>query len=208
MEARKKVLNLYAGLGGNRRLWEGCDVIAVENDPKIANVYRRLYPDDDLIEGDAHDFLQKNYDRFDFVWSSPPCPSHSRMMKATRHKVAKFPDFRLYEEVVFLDNFFKGKWVVENVVPYYEPLIAPTVRAGRHLFWSNFDFPPMSVDPPKGFIQHSNLEGKKAMMDWLGIWYEESIYYGKNHCPVQILRNCVHPLVGKHIYDHAFTIPW
>lgn len=38
-------------------------------------------------------------------------------------------------------------------------------------------------------------------MDWLGIHFDENIYYGKNHCPVQILRNCVHPLIGASILN-------
>lgn len=34
-----KILNLYAGIGGNRALWENCEVTAVELDEKIADVY-------------------------------------------------------------------------------------------------------------------------------------------------------------------------
>ena len=41
--ADMEVLNLYAGVGGNRKLWTGCNVTAVELNPKIANVYKRLY---------------------------------------------------------------------------------------------------------------------------------------------------------------------
>jgi DNA (cytosine-5)-methyltransferase 1 len=196
-----KALNLYAGLGGNRKLWKGCKVTSVENDPRIAAVYARLYPDDEVIVGDAHEYLAQHFTEYDFIWSSPPCQSHSRMMKATRHKVAKYPDMRLYEEILLLRHFFKGKWVVENVKPYYEPLIAPTKSIGRHLFWSNFEFDADEVPAPKGFIQKSSLEGKQQMMDWLGIHYPESIYYGTNHCPVQILRNCVHPNLGQQIFQ-------
>lgn len=133
--------------------------------------------------------------------SSPPCQKNSKMMKATRHKVADYPDFRLYEEVIFLTHFFKGKFVVENVVPYYEPLIKPTVRLGRHLFWSNFEISDFHIEQPKKFIQKSNLQGKKEMMDWLDIHFDEVIYYKNNHCPVQILRNCVHPKLGNHIFN-------
>ncbi|MGL4641436.1 MAG: DNA cytosine methyltransferase, partial [Shewanella sp.] len=195
---KKRVLNLYAGLGGNRKKWQNCQVTAVENDPRIAAVYTRLYPDDVVIVGDAHQYLLDHFNEFDFIWSSTPCQSHSVMMRATRHDVAKYPDMSLYQEIIFLQHFFKGKWVVENVTPYYTPLILPTQRIGRHMFWSNFDFMALEVQKPKNFIQNSTLAGKKAMMDWLGIHYEENIYYGNNRCPVQILRNCVHPLVGEH----------
>ena len=122
------------------------------------------------------------------------------MAKATRHKLKRYPDLRLYEEVIFLKHFFKGKFVVENVIPYYEPLIPGKVM-GRHIFWSNFELPDVSEPTPPNFINQCNLSGKKILMDWLDIHYEENIYYGGNHCPAQILRNCVHPLVGKQILE-------
>lgn len=126
------------------------------------------------------------------------------MNKATRHKLRRYPDMKLYEEVIFLQNFFKGKWVVENVVPYYKPLV-DAKRMGRHLFWSNFEFSDFDVARPSDFINQSDTEGKKKLMDWLGIHYEENIYYGNNHCPSQILRNCVHPDIGMHILNAALT---
>ncbi|MCE4064323.1 DNA cytosine methyltransferase [Chryseobacterium gleum] len=198
-----KILNLCAGVGGNAKKWKGHEVTAVENEPKIAAVYQKVNPDHIVIVADAYEYLKEHYEKFDFVWISPPCQKHSRMMKATRHKVADYPDFKLYEVIVFLTHFFKGKWVVENVVPYYEPLITPTVKIGRHLFWSNFDIQAEEVKQPKGFITKANLQGKKEMMDWLGIHFDEVIYYKKNHCPVQVLRNCVHPDLGKQILECA-----
>lgn len=68
------VLNLYAGVGGNRKLWQGVTVTAVENEPKIAAVYQRLHPNDTVIIGDAHAYLLDNYHTFDFIWTSPPLP--------------------------------------------------------------------------------------------------------------------------------------
>lgn len=197
-----KVLNLYAGVGGNRKLWEGVDVVAVENDPKIAAVYRRLYPDDTVIEGDAHEYPLLNYQDFDFIWSSPPCQSHSKMAIATRHKLKRYPDMSLYQQIIFLQTYCKGKFVVENVVPYYTPLIKGQ-RMGRHIFWANFDFEDCNIQTPPNFISKCNLAGKQALMDWLDIHYEENIYYGNNHCPAQILRNCVHPIVGNHLFAAA-----
>jgi len=201
-----RVLNLYAGLGGNRKNWLNCDIVAVEQDERIAKVYSRLYPHDQVIVGDAHEYLLEHYQEFDFIWSSPPCQTHSKMNKATRHKTRHYPDMGLYQEIIFLQNFFKGKWIVENVNPYYEPLI-PAKKMGRHLFWSNFEFTYFDVSRPSGFINLSNMAGKQALMDWLGIHYEENIYYGSNHCPAQILRNCVHPLIGNHIFN-AMANQW
>lgn len=198
-----KVLNLYAGLGGNRKYWDNCDVVAVESNKQIAEIYRRHYPDDQVIIGDAHEYLRVNYAEFDFIWSSPPCPTHSKMAKATRHKNRKYPDMRLYEEILFLQHFFGGLWVVENVTPFYVTLIEPSQKVGRHLFWSNFAFEAQDVPRPKNFINQANLAGKKALQDWLGIHYEENIYYHGNHCPAQILRNCVHPDIGKQIFNAA-----
>jgi DNA (cytosine-5)-methyltransferase 1 len=198
-----KILNLFAGVGGNSLNWSGHEVTAVENEEKIANIYKKVNPTHEVILCDAYQYLKENFNDYDIVWGSPPCQKHSRMMKATRHKVADYPDFKLYELIVFLKHFFKGKWVVENVVPYYEPLIKPTVRVGRHLFWSNFNIDVEEVKQPKGFITKSNLQGKKDMMDWLGLHFDEVVYYKNNHCPVQILRNCVHPKLGLDVLNCA-----
>lgn len=199
-----RVLNLYAGVGGNRKNWQDCQITAVELEPKIAAVYQRLHPQDVVIVADAHAYLVEHFDEFDFIWSSPPCQSHTKLALATRHRAGRrYPDMSLYQEIIYLRSRFKGKWVVENVAPYYEPLVTPTVRDGRHLFWSNFTWSPIHVPSPPNFIRGYGPSGKQAMMDWLGIHYPESLYYGKNHCPAQILRNCVHPLVGEHIFKAA-----
>lgn len=198
-----KVLNLYAGLGGNRKLWGNVEVTAVEKNQQIATVYQRLFPQDRVIVADAHEFLLDNVGLYDFIWSSPPCQSHSRMNKGTRHKLRRYPDFSLYEEIVFLEHYCPARWVVENVVPYYRPLKS-FHKIGRHLFWANFRIDPM-VEPksPSNFINRCNLAGKKSMQEWLGIHYPENIYYEGNHCPAQVLRNCVHPDVGLHVFECA-----
>lgn len=189
-----KILNLFAGIGGNRKNWQDCQVTAVELEPKIAAVYQRLHPQDAVIVGDAHAYLLEHADEFDFIWTSPPCQTHSRLSLATRHKSQRrYVDMMLYQQIIFLRTHFAGKWIAENVVPYYEPLITPTHREGRHLFWANFTWSAISVPSPENFIRGYGPSAKQGMMDWLGIHYPENIYYGKNHCPAQILRNCVHP---------------
>jgi len=196
-----KVLNLYAGLGGNRKLWDA-DVTAVEYTKKIADTYKKLHPDDNVIVTDAHEYLLNHYSEFDFIWSSPPCQSHSRMIRSGKNRKPRYPDMKLYEEILFLQHNFEGLWLVENVIPYYQPLL-PGKKVGRHLFWSNFDFECEEIKQPKNFINKTNVEGSESLKEWLGIKYEGNIYYEGNHCPAQVLRNCVHPDIGKMLFDQA-----
>nr|DAY07325.1 MAG TPA: Cytosine specific methyltransferase [Caudoviricetes sp.] len=152
-----KILNLFAGLGGNRKFWDdvarekgvSIEITAVEFDPEIAKAYAKRYPNDNVIVGDAWDYAAKNYLDFDFIWASPPCQTHSRLNIANNirnDRTKRLPDFRLYELIVYLKYFCKKAFVVENVVPFYEPLIKPTAEIGRHYFWANFDLFFLSND--------------------------------------------------------------
>ena len=202
-----RVLNLYAGLGGNRKFWANCEVTAVENNPKIAEVYQTLFPEDKVVVGDAHQYLLDYGHLYDFIWSSPPCQSHSRMIKGGNNRTPRYPAMDLYQQVIYLTNFYNGKWVVENVVPYYEPLIPPYKKIGRHLFWANFRFEAQEVKQPDNFIGDSTTAGRDKLMEWLGIRYEGNIYYDGNHDPVQVLRNCVHPALGYQIFEQVQNEP-
>jgi DNA (cytosine-5)-methyltransferase 1 len=142
-----KILNLYACLGGNRYKWDeaadNLEITAVELDPEAARLYKERFPNDTVIVADAHQYLLDHYKEFDFIWSSPPCPSHSKIritQKSRETFTPLYPDMKLYEEIIFLDNYFDGKYCVENVTPYYEPLILAKKR-GRHLYWTNFNLP-------------------------------------------------------------------
>ena len=86
-----RVLNLYAGIGGNRKHWENVEVTAIEYNDEIANVYKQLHPNDNVIVTDAHEYLAKHWREFDFIWSSPPCQSHSkvRMMASKGEQMCK-----------------------------------------------------------------------------------------------------------------------
>src|SRR3990167_11098761 len=130
-----KILNLYAGIGGNRKLWSGdIEVTAVEINPAIAKVYAQNFPQDKVIVGDAHQYLLEHYQEFDFIWCSPPCPTHSRMNFSFKGRFKiRYPDMCLYQEILLLHHWFTGKSVVENVISYYEPLIVPQ-QCGRHYF--------------------------------------------------------------------------
>lgn len=138
-----KILNLYACLGGNRYKWTDCEVTAVELDPELARLYQERFPNDKVIVADAHQYLLDHYKEFDFIWSSPPCPSHSKARfwgsKGGQCAVV-YPDMSLYQEIILLQNFYEGKFVVENVDGYYDRLI-PAIKRGRHLYWTNFKLP-------------------------------------------------------------------
>ncbi len=202
-----KILNLYSGLGGNRMLWPSeHQVTAVESDESIASVYSGLFPKDTIIIADAHRYLIEHANEYDFIWSSPPCQSHSRFIRSGRNRKPTYPDFRLYEEIVWLKHNFKGRWLVENVVPYYTPVISPSARLGRHLFWSNFLILGMESPEFKGFISRQNLNNRQELLEWLGFPKDlPVVYYGNNHCVTQVLRNCVHPIIGKQLLDFVPT---
>ena len=191
-----KVLNLYAGIGGNRAKWTGVDVTAVEINQDIAEVYRDLYPQDTVIVGDAHQYLLDNYQNFDFIWTSPPCPTHGqyRYNVGVRSKGYKavYPDMKLYEEIIFLQYHAKGLYAVENVVSYYEPLIKPQ-KVGRHYVWSNFAISPFESEA-------SNIRSKNKISDFQE--YDLSKYKLSNKR--QVLRNCVNSALGKHVFDCAY----
>jgi DNA (cytosine-5)-methyltransferase 1 len=193
-----RILNLYAGIGGNRKFWgDEHQVTSVEYDADIANVYKSFFPQDELVVTDAHAYLQDNYSAFDFIWSSPPCQSHSsiRFNRAVKYLGSKpiYPDLRLYEEIMFLQSYFEGLWVVENVVPYYKPLI-PAQKINRHLYWANFEISDLPLEPENiRSIQIPELQKLHG--------FDLSGHKLKNKR--QVLRNCVSPKVGLHILKIA-----
>jgi len=192
-----KICNLYCGIGGNRRLWTGHKIVAVEYDPKIAEIYKDLFPEDETIITDAHQYLLDHYKEFDFIWSSPPCQSHSSFRQNIcvrfRGTPPVYPDMKLYQEILFLQANFEGKWVVENVKPYYKPLIEPTKELQRHLFWSNFPISEATFHKDK--IRTAQIPDLQKLHG-----FDLSKYQLPNKR--QVLRNCVLPELGKHILDN------
>ena len=193
-----KILNLYAGIGGNRKLWgEKHKITAVEYDENIAAIYKDLYPNDNVIVADAHDYLLQNFKNYDFIWSSPPCPSHSsfRQNIGVRYRNVKpiYPDMKLYEEIIFLQYNFDKLWVVENVVPYYKPLIQAT-KLQRHMFWSNFDIEDIKIETDKI---------RSAQIPELQKLHKVDLSQYKIKDKRKILRNCVHYKLGEHILKKA-----
>ncbi len=212
-----KVLNLYAGIGGNRKLWEDVEVTAVENNPEIAKIYQDFFPDDKMVIGDAHQYLLDHFKEFDFIWSSFPCTTHTRMN--VNFSIIRYPDFGLYQEVVFLKAWFKGKFCVENVIPYYDFIIpdVPTQQFDRHIFWANFIINTTDKrNPPK---QIKNIIAQKTKRKRKN--YDGDIVNIKSSMPRfgfdlsgiklqsqkdALLRNAVNPETGLMILNCARKI--
>lgn len=197
-----KILNLYAGIGGNRKLWgNDHEVTAIEYDDKIAQIYKDNFPNDNVIVTDAHQYLLDHFREYDFIWASPPCPTHSKVRKSLAIKKKKdgsiyeqnkpvYPDMRLYEEILLLDGYYDGYYCIENVKPWYTPLIEPQIL-GRHCFWSNFKL------PSKKFESRGSFDNTNELASKLGYDITKWTKVNKK----LLLRNCVEPEVGKYIID-------
>jgi DNA (cytosine-5)-methyltransferase 1 len=204
-----KILNLYACLGGNRYKWGGGvehEITAVELDSELARMYKDRFPNDTVIIADAHQYLLDHYKQFDFIWSSPPCPSHSRARYWSSSNYdttteAIYPDMKLYEEILFLQHYYRtGKYVVENVIPYYEPLIAAKKR-GRHLYWTNFNLPSDLGD--RRIQIGAGTDELKRLCEFHKI--DISTYKGEQSM-IKVARNLVDYEAGKTILDTAMGV--
>jgi len=196
-----KVLNLYAGIGGNRKLWDNelVDVTAVEIDPNIAAIYTHFFPNDKMVVGDAHQYLLEHFEEFDFIWTSPPCPTHSRVRYANlQQNKPVFPSMILYEEILLLEGYFKGKYVVENVISWYDPLIKPQ-EISKHYYWANFIIPKVSQidNKDRGMGKEENLQDLYKLKG-----FDLTNFSGIDK--MKTIRNCVEPEIAKHILNMAF----
>jgi DNA (cytosine-5)-methyltransferase 1 len=198
-----RVLNLYCGIGGNRKLWKDVEVTAAEYNEEIAEIaeiYRDFYPEDTLIIGDAHDYLKKHFTEFDFIWASPPCPTHSRfnfLNNAGKEEI-EYPDMALYQEIILLQTWFKGKYCVENVISYYDPLIKP-IESNNHYFWANFNIRKMANT--KRGIRGEEVEFRKERTG-----FDLSRFGLNKSFEKKILNNCTEPEVGLYILDCAIGV--
>jgi DNA (cytosine-5)-methyltransferase 1 len=206
-----KILNLYACLGGNRYKWDevaDIEVTAVELDPELAKLYQERFPNDTVIVADAHQYLLDYYKEFDFIWSSPHCPRHSRARywNSSNYNTttdAIYPDMKLYEEILFLQHYYRnGKFVVENVIPYYDPLI-PAIKRDRHLYWTNFNLPKkLSNRNISGVVSQAKDELKQlCKIHEINV----SNYKGKQSI-LKVSRNLVDYEAGKTILETALGI--
>ena len=200
-----KILNLYACLGGNRYKWGNeHEITAVEWDPELARLYQERFPHDKVIVDDAHQYLLDHYKEFDFIWSSPPCPSHSRIniSQYTRENwKPKYPDMALYQEIIFLEYYYKGKYCIENVIPFYDMLI-PGKKRNRHLYWTNFNLPNILSKR-----KNPDLSRTKNLVDALSKFHDYNFRKYKGKQSIQkVARNLVDYEAGKTILDTVLGI--
>ena len=207
-----KILNLFAGIGGNRTLWgTQHQITAIENNEKIAEIYNKRFPTDEVIVDDAYEYFINNYENYDILWASPPCISHSRnnyglngyVYKNKRRKI-QLPDLRLYSLILFCKHMFKGKYLIENVIPYYEPLIKPDFIRGRHMYWTNVDI--IFKQRTKEYIGSFGTYEKKEIIEEYAAKRKISlsIFDGFNlgkYKQNQIIRDMILPEEGKYLLD-------
>lgn len=208
-----KILNLFAGIGGNRTLWgDKHEITAVEYDFRIGQIYKKRFPNDEVLYCDAYEYNLRNYDKFDFIWASPPCPTHSiTNIFLNAQGCKRYPDMKLYGLILFLERFCKNeiKWVVENVKPYYDPLKKPTFILGRHYFWSNillttegFEYSPIATiachNSEGDNRKRSKEEHLKELEDFHGFSLGSNFSISKK---IEYMKNCVNPKIGKKILD-------
>ena len=181
-------------------MWTDVEVTAVEYDPKIAAIYKDFFPQDNVMVADAHAYLLEHFEEYDFIWASPPCPTHSRLntfAMGTQNPYA-YPDMALYQEILILKHFAKHrKWCIENVISYYDPLIKP-IKFGGHYYWSNFYIKP--IEDGGNREHHSGVEVLQKLKG-----FDLSKYKGIDK--VKTLRNCVESKYALHILDYARKEP-
>lgn len=205
-----KILNLYACLGGNRYKWDevadNLEITAVELDHELAKLYQERFPNDTVIVADAHQYLLDHYKEFDFIWTSPPCPTHSRARFwgfGANGKMPVYPDMKLYQEIIFLQYHFREKYVVENVIPYYDPMMNPQKR-GRHLYWTNFRLP--NIISERGDKLKEKDTNSESLSHYNSFHDYDFTKYKGEQLTLKIARNLVDYEAGRTILETALNI--
>ncbi len=198
-----KILNLYAGLGGNRSLWGNeHDITAIELSPFIAGIYLDRFKNDNVIVADAHEYLEKHFFEYDFIWTSPPCPTHSNLIHNT-NKIYVYPDIKLWQEILLLQGIKNDypdiKWIVENVKTWYEPLIPPTEYLQRHYLWTNFNIAKLK----KNTYEQDNIVSGTIKQKEKNNDIDLSKYNITAQAKITCLNNCVNRFLGRDILNCA-----
>ena len=176
----------------------------MELDEDAIAVYSDYFPDDRIVQKDAHAYLREHFHEYDVIWASPPCPTHSHVRNVANvgrgQSPPVYPDMDLYEEIIFLQqakesnwNEWDGEYVVENVKSYYDPLIEPQ-EISRHYLWASFAIHPIDVPAQKA-------EDMRHCEQLFG--FDLRLYNMPTKKKGTLLKNCVHPKLGLHILKSA-----
>ena len=211
-----KILNLYGGLGGNRLKWDDHEVTMVESDGDLCNIYQERFPNDEVWQEDVIKIVEEeDLQKFDFIWASPPCTTHS---KTSFFHGRRVPDLtQLFGLRLHLEsNAFHGLYCIENVQPHYK---IPeewmyTAAIDRHRFWANF-----YIDS-----SHSELDNRIPNNRMKGVKRKDQntiIINGKigdlaayHDFPLEllmffpsrkdkVLRNMLHYSIGEYVLEYA-----
>ena len=207
MAETMKILNLFAGIGGNRSLWgDSHEITAVEHNSQIAKIYQTRFPHDEMIVDKCINVIERPeffLNQFDLITVGSPCQSHSMFnMVYWSRGIIKVPDMdNLYGIMITLKYYphQSFKFVCENVNPFYKEW-RPTQyfqKLGRHFFWSNF--PIQKKEFPQYLGKTVNDLTVPELIEWHGVDFEWDNEMDKR----QILRNCVDKKIGKYILDQA-----
>ena len=113
----------------------------------------------------------------------------------------KYPDMKLYQEIIFLDSFFNGKYCVENVIPFYQPLI-PAKKRGRHLYWTNFNLPNILSG-----IKNPDFTRVKNQIKVMSVYHDYDFYkYNGKQSRSKMANNLVYYEEGKIIFETMLGI--
>lgn len=148
--------------------------------------------------------MKNNFQDYDFIWSSPPCPTHSHVRNVANvgngQSEHVYPDMKLWQEILFLEQYFEGSYVVENVKPYYDEnveweIVQPQ-ESSRHYFWSNFSIPEVNIKADR--VDNFRTRDSRHGIDLTGYGLDPK-ERGK------VARNMVNPDLGKAILENRRT---
>lgn len=175
-------LDLFCGLGGwsDGLALEGFDVLGVEIEPKIAELYK--HP---CLVADVRELHGEMFQTFDFIVGSPPCRDFSILTRCGKGHIRKNGTYYAWKippnpqkglELVnaFLRIVKEAKpkfWLMENVPQLKEyfnvkPIQISQIKKGMYrAFWG--DYPPFLV-PMESTSRSKNWDkGGNKLRSWV-----------------------------------------
>jgi len=201
-----RILDLFCGLGGVAKGFQRWldehgveyEYTAVDINKEVLKVHKYLNPKSQVVLRDAYSFTNDELKEFDFIWASPPCQSHSRAQVMWKRRK---PDMRLYDLIKQLLRVNKP-FVVENVIPYYEPPIKPNYRIDRHFLWTNIK-QPLFIDKLSRTPLHEMSISQLAEFHGIPLKYLKLLKHTDKR---QVLRNMVNPKLSYKLAGWIFPL--